>query len=91
MKLEPSEILMNQESINFAPGARIAVRDAEWLVHRVDRTSTGGQALNVIVNPNRDLNDEIRDVSLKTVCELSKSLAELEEILIEIPTILNGK
>ncbi|WP_218187939.1 DEAD/DEAH box helicase [Desulfosarcina cetonica] len=31
-----------------APGARIEVRDAEWLVKRVDRTSTGGQALSVI-------------------------------------------
>ena len=25
----------------FAPGSRIVVRDAEWLVRRVDRTSTG--------------------------------------------------
>ncbi len=32
----------------FAPGARVVVRDAEWLVRRVDRTSTGGQSLNVI-------------------------------------------
>jgi hypothetical protein len=30
----------------FAPGARIVVRDAEWLIRRVDRTSTGGQALS---------------------------------------------
>ena len=33
--------------MDFAPGARIVVRDAEWLVKRVDRTSTGGQALTV--------------------------------------------
>ncbi len=32
----------------FAPGSRIVVRDAEWLVRRVDRTSTGGQALSVV-------------------------------------------
>lgn len=31
-----------------APGARIEVRDAEWLVRRVDRTETGGQALHVV-------------------------------------------
>jgi len=29
----------------FAPGARVVVRDAEWIVRRVDNTSTGGQAL----------------------------------------------
>ena len=32
---------------NFAPGARIVVRDAECLIRRVDRTSTGGQSLSV--------------------------------------------
>lgn len=29
-----------------APGARILVRDAEWVVQWVDRTSTGGQAIS---------------------------------------------
>jgi len=33
---------------SFAPGARILVRDAEWLIRRVDSTSTGGQALKVV-------------------------------------------
>lgn len=32
----------------FAPGTRVVVRDAEWLVRKVDRISTGGQSLNVI-------------------------------------------
>lgn len=36
---------MNQ---TIAPGARIIVRDAEWLVRRVDRTSTGKQAISAI-------------------------------------------
>jgi len=31
-----------------APGSRILVRDAEWLVRRVDTTSTGGKALTVV-------------------------------------------
>ena len=39
---------MNRLNRIYAPGARIVVRDAEWLVRRVDRTSTGGQAVNVI-------------------------------------------
>jgi ERCC4-related helicase len=32
---------------NIGPGARIVVRDAEWLVRKMDRTSTGGLALTV--------------------------------------------
>lgn len=32
----------------YGPGARILVRDAEWMVRRADRTSTGGLALSVI-------------------------------------------
>ena len=34
--------------MGYAPGARVVIRDAEWLVRRVDRTSTGGQSLSVI-------------------------------------------
>ncbi len=37
---------MGITSQTIAPGARIVVRDAEWLVRRVDRTSTGRQALD---------------------------------------------
>jgi hypothetical protein len=32
----------------LAPGARILIRDAEWLVRSVDATSTGGKALGVV-------------------------------------------
>ena len=32
----------------IAPGARVVIRDAEWLVRKVDRTSTGGQAITVV-------------------------------------------
>lgn len=32
----------------FAPGARIEVRDTEWLVRRVDKTSAGKQQLTCI-------------------------------------------
>jgi len=31
-----------------APGARVVIRDAEWLVRRTDRTPTGGQALHCV-------------------------------------------
>jgi len=33
---------------SLAPGARIVVRDAEWLVQRVDSTNTGGQQLECV-------------------------------------------
>ena len=32
----------------IAPGARVLIRDAEWVVRRVDRTGTGGQSIQVI-------------------------------------------
>lgn len=31
--------------VSFAAGARLSIRGAEWLVRRVDRTSSGGQSL----------------------------------------------
>lgn len=37
---------MSDES--FAPGARVIIRNEEWLVRRVDRTSSGAQALSVV-------------------------------------------
>ena len=37
----------NQTQNLIAPGARIVVRDAEWLVRKIDRTSTGGHAISV--------------------------------------------
>lgn len=33
---------------NYAPVARVIIRDAEWLVRRVDRTSAGGQCLSFV-------------------------------------------
>ncbi|MFC1743403.1 DEAD/DEAH box helicase [Candidatus Riflebacteria bacterium] len=38
---------MNTQDV-LAPGARVVVRDAEWLVRRVDNTATGGKSLNVV-------------------------------------------
>lgn len=32
----------------LAPGARVLIRDAEWIVKRKDRTSTGGYSLQVV-------------------------------------------
>jgi hypothetical protein len=39
---------MIRRQTTIAPGARIVVRDAEWLVRKVQKTSTGDHALTVI-------------------------------------------
>ena len=44
----PSLMTSRSQNGTLAPGARVLIRDAEWLVRRVDRTSTGGQALQVV-------------------------------------------
>ena len=36
-----------QPSETLAPGARVEIRDAEWMIRRVDSTSTGGKSLLV--------------------------------------------
>ena len=33
---------------SLAPGARVLIRGAEWIVKRVDRTGTGGQSIQVV-------------------------------------------
>lgn len=38
---------MPHKELNLAPGARIVVRDAEWLVRKVDNTFSDGQILHV--------------------------------------------
>ena len=57
----------------IAPGARIIVRDAEWLVRRVDRTSTGGQAFSVI-----GISELVRDKEFIFLDEIEKSIEILD-------------
>ena len=59
----------------FAPGARILVRDAEWLVRRVDRTSTGGQSLNVV-----GISELVRDKDSIFLTEVEKSIEILDPV-----------
>ena len=37
-----------EQHTHYAPGARVVIRDAEWLVSKVDRTSTGDQVITVV-------------------------------------------
>ena len=39
---------MSTQPSTLAPGARVLIRDAEWIVKRVDPTGTGGRSVQVI-------------------------------------------
>jgi superfamily II DNA/RNA helicase len=60
-------------SDTFAPGARVLIRDAEWLVRRVDRTSTGGQALRVI-----GISELVRNKEAMFLSEIDQSIEVLD-------------
>jgi len=64
---------MDITSQTIAPGARIVVRDAEWLVRRVDRTSTGRQALSVI-----GISELVRDKDAVFLEELEQPIKVLK-------------
>ncbi|NLJ29081.1 MAG: DEAD/DEAH box helicase [Deltaproteobacteria bacterium] len=57
----------------FAPGARVVIRDAEWLVRKVDRTSTGGQALSVV-----GLSELVRDKEAIFLDEIDKNIQVMD-------------
>jgi superfamily II DNA or RNA helicase len=65
--------LSNWHQSAFAPGARILVRDAEWLVRRVDSTSTGGQALRVI-----GISELVRDKEAIFLTEIDNKIEVLD-------------
>ena len=64
---------MEITSQTIAPGARVVVRDAEWLVRRVDRTSTGRQALSVI-----GISELVRDKDAVFLEELEQPIKVLK-------------
>lgn len=66
---------MNHLKKVFAPGARIVVRDAEWLIRRVDRTSTGGQKLTVV-----GISELVRDKESIFLTEVDKSIEVLDPV-----------
>lgn len=57
---------MNHEHL-LAPGARVVIRDAEWLVRRFDRTSTNGRAVTCI-----GLSELVRDKEAVFLTEIEK-------------------
>ncbi|MGY6529113.1 MAG: helicase-related protein [Cyanobacterium sp.] len=59
--------------IQPAPGARVVIRDAEWLIQRVDRTLTGKMILQVV-----GISDFIKGKSGVFIDELEKDLEVLD-------------
>lgn len=58
---------------NIAPGSRVLIRDAEWLVRRVTGTSTGDQALDVV-----GLSEIVRDREAIFLTGLEEGLRVLD-------------
>ena len=65
--------------IVFAPGARVVIRDAEWLVRKVDRTSTGGQALSVV-----GLSELVKDKEAIFLTEIDKNVQVMDPVDTEL-------
>jgi len=55
-------------SQTIAPGARVTIRNAEWLVKRVDRTSNGDQVLDVV-----GLSELVKDKEARFLRELEEN------------------
>jgi len=56
----------------IAPGARVRIRDAEWLVQRTDRTSDDRQVLDVV-----GLSELVEDKEARFLCELEEDTLEI--------------
>ncbi len=57
------------ENISFAPGSRVLIRDEEWIVRRIDRTSTGANALSVL-----GVSDLVRDKEAIFLTDIEKDI-----------------
>lgn len=57
----------------IAPGARVLIRDAEWLIRRVDRNSNGGQALTAV-----GLSELVKDKEAVFLSEIEKEIKILD-------------
>jgi hypothetical protein len=52
-------------SNTLAPGARVLIRDAEWIVKRVDRTGTGGRSVEAV-----GVSEIVRDKEARFLTEI---------------------
>jgi len=72
MSNKPVSSLVSPIEVRLAPGARILVRDSEWLVRRVDRTFSGGQAVSCV-----GLSELVREKEATFLTELEESMRVL--------------
>lgn len=66
---------MTKGTNTIASGARVVVRDAEWLVRKVDRTSTGGLALTVV-----GITELVKDKEAIFLDEIDKNIEVLDPV-----------
>ena len=66
---------MQAQTNIIAPGARIVVRDAEWLVRKVSITSTGGRAFTVI-----GISELVKDKEAIFLGEIDKNIEALDPV-----------
>ncbi|KPA16650.1 ATP-dependent helicase, partial [Candidatus Magnetomorum sp. HK-1] len=66
---------MQEQKNIVAPGARVIIRDAEWLVRKVSRTSTGGHALSVI-----GISELVKDKESIFLDEIERNIEVLDPV-----------
>jgi len=66
---------MQKQANVIAPGARVIVRDAEWLVRKVSRTSTGGQSITVT-----GISELVKDKESIFLDEIDKNIEVLDPV-----------
>ena len=66
---------MQAQINNIAPGARIVVRDAEWLVRKISGTSTGGHAFTVT-----GISELVKDKEAVFLDEIDKNIKTLDPV-----------
>lgn len=64
-----------ENQIQYAPGARVVIRDAEWLIRKVDRTSTGSQAITVV-----GISELVKDKEAIFLSSLEKQIEVLDPV-----------
>lgn len=71
-ELSKTSVIQSNET-PLAPGARVVIRDAEWLVRRVDRTSNGKEAVFCV-----GLSEIVREKEAVFLAEIEKEIQVLK-------------
>jgi len=66
---------MTHKMTCISPGARVVIRDAEWLVRKIDKTSTGGHAISVI-----GITELVKDKEAIFLDEIDKNIEILDPV-----------